>query len=83
MVGAALLLLLGYLDWLGAPVKETPLVAYALAAVLPTTLAALGIYRLRRLPVAVQWVVGTVSFVVVILPALILGTYFLSSVIPF
>ena len=83
VVSACVLLLLGYLDWQRSPVRESPLVAYVLAAVFPTTVAALLVYWTRRLPAALQWCVGAVSFILLTFPALIVGTYILGSVFRF
>ena len=82
VVSAATLLALGLLEW-RHPSSEAPLITYILAAVIPATVAAVLIYRVRRYPVALQWAVGLASFLVVLFPALVLGTYVLSDFVRF
>ena len=75
-IAATILSVLGYLDWYRLESKETPLIAYALTAVLPPLIAALLIYRLRRQALAVQWLVGTASFCITFIPALVISVVF-------
>jgi hypothetical protein len=78
---AAVLLVLGYLDWRRLTSKETPLVAYAVTAIVPTTIAALVIYRARKRPLPTQWFLGAAGFSLAVFPALVIGTYFLGELI--
>ena len=81
-VGTAILLLLGVLQWNQLAVKETPLVAYLLLAVLPTHVATALIHLSRDRSATTQWIAGAAGFVGALVPAIVIGTYFLDTLIP-
>ena len=82
--GSLVLLVLGILDWHQLPTKETPLITYILVAFVPTLASAVAVVwaNTRSVSPVSAWAVGTITFLVAILPAIFISYYFLAPILP-
>jgi hypothetical protein len=80
----AVLLGLGIYAWSQLSVKETPLITYVLAAIVPT-LASVGVVewaQRRGVRRSLTWLLGTIAFSVSYYPTVFVSYYFLAPLLP-